>query len=140
VCWAKGRPAALGDVSGALLFGSVRAELLDKAGDKGFVVREETEPADVRGFCGAEGVLISCGGVTSHADVAGRGMGKPCVAGAEGIHVDVLKREAFVSGQLIREGDLITIDGSNGNVYFGEIPMVEPEFCKRAQSFAVLGR
>jgi pyruvate, orthophosphate dikinase len=92
------------------------------------LVREETKPEDIHGFFAAKGILTSRGGKTSHAAVVARGMGKPCVAGAEGIQVDVARREAHVGGQVIREGDMITIDGSSGNVYLGQVPMIEPEF------------
>ena len=79
-------------------------------------------------FFAAQGILTSRGGKTSHAAVVARGMGKPCVAGAEGIEVDVQRREAHVGGHVISEGDMITIDGSSGNVFLGQVPMVEPDF------------
>jgi pyruvate,orthophosphate dikinase len=126
---AQGLPASPGAAVGQAVFDADRAEHFGRVlGMRVILVREETKPEDIHGFFAAQGILTSRGGKTSHAAVVARGMGKPCVAGAEGIHVDVQKREAFVSGQLIREGDVITIDGSNGNVYFGEIPTVEPEF------------
>ncbi len=126
---AQGLPASPGAAVGQAVFDADRAEHLGKVlGMKVILVREETKPEDIHGFFAAQGILTSRGGKTSHAAVVARGMGKPCVAGAEGIRVDVQKREAFVSGQLVREGDVITIDGSNGNVYFGEIPTVEPDF------------
>ena len=126
---AQGLPASPGAAVGQAVFDADRAEHLGRTlGMKVILVREETKPEDIHGFFAAQGILTSRGGKTSHAAVVARGMGKPCVAGAEGINVDVQKREAFVSGKMIREGDLITIDGSNGNVYFGEIPTVEPEF------------
>jgi pyruvate,orthophosphate dikinase len=126
---AQGLPASPGAAVGQVVFDADRAEHLGRVlGMKVILVREETKPEDIHGFFAAQGILTSRGGKTSHAAVVARGMGKPCVAGAEGIHVDVQKREAYVSGQLIREGDVITIDGSNGNVYFGEIPTIEPDF------------
>ncbi|MDJ0832865.1 MAG: pyruvate, phosphate dikinase, partial [Gammaproteobacteria bacterium] len=126
---AQGLPASPGAAVGQAVFDADRAEQLGKdLGMKVILVREETKPEDIHGFFAAQGILTSRGGKTSHAAVVARGMGKPCVAGAEGIHVDVQRREAFVGDHVIREGDLITIDGSNGNVYFGEIPTVEPEF------------
>ncbi len=126
---AQGLPASPGAAVGQAVFDADRAEQLGKdMGMKVILVREETKPEDIHGFFAAQGILTSRGGKTSHAAVVARGMGKPCVAGAEGIHVDVQRREAFVGDHVIREGDLITIDGSNGNVYFGEIPTVEPEF------------
>jgi pyruvate, orthophosphate dikinase len=126
---AQGLPASPGAAVGQVVFDADRAEQLGKVhGMKVILVREETKPEDIHGFFAAQGILTSRGGKTSHAAVVARGMGKPCVAGAEGIHVDVQKREAYVNGQLVREGDVITIDGSNGNVYFGEIATVEPDF------------
>lgn len=126
---AQGLPASPGAAVGRAVFDADRAELQGKErGERVILVREETKPEDIHGFFASQGILTSRGGKTSHAAVVARGMGKPCVAGAEGIHVDVQRREAVVGGQVIREGDVITIDGSNGNVYLGEVPMVEPEF------------
>ncbi len=125
---AQGLPASPGAASGAVVFDADRAELLGKTGEQVILVREETKPEDIHGFFAAVGVLTSRGGKTSHAAVVARGMGKPCVAGAEGIQVDVIKRQARVGGIVLHEGDVITIDGGNGNVYIGEIPTVPPEF------------
>jgi pyruvate,orthophosphate dikinase len=126
---AQGLPASPGAAVGQAVFDADRAEKLGKElGLKVILVREETKPEDIHGFFAAQGILTSRGGKTSHAAVVARGMGKPCVAGAEGIHVSVQHREATVGGKVIREGDVITIDGSNGNVYPGAVPMVEPEF------------
>jgi pyruvate,orthophosphate dikinase len=126
---AQGLPASPGAASGLAVFDADRAELMGKdQGQKVILLREETKPEDIHGFFAAQGILTSRGGKTSHAAVVARGMGKPCVAGAEGISVDVQRREAMAKGTLIREGDMITIDGSSGNVFLGEIPMVEPDF------------
>jgi pyruvate,orthophosphate dikinase len=125
---AQGLPASPGAASGAVVFDADRAELLGKAGDMVILVREETKPEDIHGFFAAQGVLTSRGGKTSHAAVVARGMGKPCVAGAEGIQVDTDKRVARVGEITLREGDVITIDGGNGKVYLGEIATVPPEF------------
>jgi len=126
---AKGLPASPGAASGHAVFDADRAEELGRRhGEKVILVREETKPEDIHGFFAAEGILTSRGGKTSHAAVVARGMGKPCVAGAEGIQIDDRKRLAKVGETVIREGDLITIDGSSGEIYLGEIPMVEPEF------------
>lgn len=126
---AQGLPASPGAAVGKAVFDADRAEHHGREmGEKVILVREETKPEDIHGFFAAQGILTSRGGKTSHAAVVARGMGKPCVAGAEGIVVDVQRREAYVGDQVIREGDMITIDGSNGNVYFGEIPTIEPEF------------
>jgi pyruvate,orthophosphate dikinase len=125
---AAGLPASPGAASGHAVFDADRAEALGKQGTKVILVREETKPEDIHGFFASQGILTSRGGKTSHAAVVARGMGKPCVAGAEGIHVDVAMRVAFVGDQVIKEGDVITIDGSNGRVFRGEVPTVEADF------------
>jgi pyruvate,orthophosphate dikinase len=125
---ATGLPASPGAASGQAVFDADRAETLGRQGTKVILVREETKPEDIHGFFASQGILTSRGGKTSHAAVVARGMGKPCVAGAEGIHVDVGSRLAFVGDQVIKEGDVITIDGSNGRVFRGEVPTVEADF------------
>jgi pyruvate,orthophosphate dikinase len=126
---AQGLSASPGAASGIAVFDADRAEQLGKdMGQKVILVREETKPEDIHGFFAAQGILTSRGGKTSHAAVVARGMGKPCVAGAEGISVDVGRREAVVGDTSFREGDMITIDGSSGRVYLGAIPTVEPDF------------
>ena len=125
---AQGLPASPGAASGHIVFDADRAELLGRTGEKVILVREETKPEDIHGFFASQGVLTSRGGKTSHAAVVARGMGKPCVAGAEGIHVDVKLRIAKIGEKILHEGDYITIDGGTGNVYQGIIPTVEPTF------------
>ncbi|MCB1872881.1 MAG: pyruvate, phosphate dikinase, partial [Gammaproteobacteria bacterium] len=126
---AQGLPASPGAASGHAVFDADRAEeRAKKLGEKVILLREETKPEDIHGFFASEAILTSRGGKTSHAAVVARGMGKPCVAGAEGISVDVRRREAYVGDIIIKEGDLITIDGTSGNVYAGQVPTVEPEF------------
>jgi len=126
---AQGLPASPGAATGIVVFDADRAEIMGKEqGHKVILVREETKPEDIHGFFASQGILTSRGGKTSHAAVVARGMGKPCVAGAEGIHVDVARRVAEIGEVIIEEGDLITIDGSSGNVFLGSIPMVEPDF------------
>ena len=126
---AQGLPASPGAAAGVAVFDADRAETQGRdMGRPVILVREETKPEDIHGFFASEGILTSRGGKTSHAAVVARGMGKPCVAGAEGIQVDVQRREAHVGAHTVREGDMITIDGSTGNVYLGRVPMVEPEF------------
>ncbi len=125
---AQGLPASPGAASGHIVFDADRAETLGRAGEKVILVREETKPEDIHGFFASQGVLTSRGGKTSHAAVVARGMGKPCVAGAEGIHVDTKTRIAKVGDKVLHEGDYITIDGGNGNVYQGVIPTVDPTF------------
>ncbi|SCZ57866.1 pyruvate, phosphate dikinase [Thiohalomonas denitrificans] len=125
---ATGLPASPGAAAGKAVFDADRAELLGRAGQKVILVREETKPEDIHGFFASEGILTSRGGKTSHAAVVARGMGKPCVAGAEGIVVNVKARMAAVGETTFLEGDTLTIDGTTGNVYIGEIATVDPEF------------
>jgi pyruvate,orthophosphate dikinase len=124
---ATGLPASPGAASGMIVFDADTAELRGKAGEKIILVREETKPEDIHGFFAAQGILTGRGGKTSHAAVVARGMGKPCVSGAESIVVDLQNKRATVGPAVLQEGDLITIDGSTGNVYAGEVPTVEVE-------------
>ena len=123
---AKGLNASPGAAIGACVFDADDAVKL-AAEKKVILVREETKPEDIHGFFAAQGVLTSRGGKTSHAAVVARGMGKPCVSGAESIFVDVDKKIAKVGETVLKEGDIITIDGSTGNVFKGEVPLVDPE-------------
>jgi len=125
---AQGLPASPGAASGNIVFNADRAETKAKLGEKVILVREETKPDDIHGFFAAQGVLTSRGGKTSHAAVVARSMGKPCVSGCEAIHIDDIGKEAVISGVTLREGDTITIDGTTGNVFRGEVPTIEPEF------------
>jgi len=127
---AQGLPASPGAACGHAVFDADRAEVLGKGGQRVILIREETKPEDIHGFFASQGILTARGGKTSHAAVVARSMGKPCVAGAEGIHVDDQVRRAFVGDATIKEGDLITIDGTTGNVYLGEVSMVEADFSK----------
>ncbi len=125
---AQGLAASPGAASGRIVFDADTAEQRGKEGEKVILVREETKPEDIHGFFAAQGILTSRGGKTSHAAVVARGMGKPCVSGCEAIRIDVRARQAEVGGTVLREGDIITLDGTTGNVYPGEIPTVEAEF------------
>ncbi len=125
---AQGLPASPGAASGKMVFDADKAETKAKLGEKVILVREETKPEDIHGFFAAQGILTSRGGKTSHAAVVARSMGKPCVSGCESIQINHLTREAIISGMNFREGDLITIDGTSGNVYAGTVPTIEPEF------------
>ena len=126
---ATGLAASPGAASGIAVFDADRAEHMGHDLSLNVIlVREETKPEDIHGFFASKGILTSRGGKTSHAAVVARGMGKPCVAGAEGISVDVGRRVAYVGETSFREGDVITIDGTSGKVYLGSIPTVEPEF------------
>jgi pyruvate,orthophosphate dikinase len=125
---ARGLPASPGAAVGVAIFDADTAEKRGRSGERVILLREETKPEDIHGFFASQGILTARGGKTSHAAVVARGMGKPCVAGAEGIHVDVLTRTAVVGKYTIAEGDLITIDGTTGDVYLGEIDMIEAAF------------
>ena len=123
---ATGLGASPGAATGAAVFDADRAEAAAKRGEKVILVRIETNPDDVHGMIAAEGVLTSRGGRTSHAAVVARGMGKPCVAGAEDVKVDLSRRRFQAGGVTIKEGDVFTIDGSDGRVIEGEVATVEP--------------
>jgi pyruvate,orthophosphate dikinase len=125
---AQGIAASPGAAYGKIVFDADRAETEGRLGERVILVREETKPEDIHGFFAAQGILTSRGGKTSHAAVVARGMGKPCVAGAEGISVDTRARAAYVGNHVLHEGDIITIDGTTGNVYLGEVSTVEPDF------------
>ena len=132
----KGKPIAAalaaspGAASGKAVFDADEAERLGKLGDKVILVREETKPEDIHGFFASQGILTSRGGKTSHAAVVARGMGKPCVSGCEDLRIDPKGREATIKNIHIKEGDFVTIDGSKGEIYLGEIPTVDPEISK----------
>ncbi len=119
--------ASPGAVSGQVVFEPEDAESWTHAGKKVILVRPETKPDDIHGLMAAEGVLTVHGGKTSHAAVVARGMGKPAVCGASEIFIDVKKKFFRVKGQEFKEGDIITIDGSSGQVVKGEAPLLEPE-------------
>ena len=125
---AYGLPASPGAASGKCVFDADVAEKLGNEGEMIILVREETRPEDIHGFFAAQGILTSRGGKTSHAAVVARGMGKPCVAGAEGIVVDVSARLAYVGEHILHEGDVITLDGATGEVYIGAIPTIPAHF------------
>jgi pyruvate,orthophosphate dikinase len=122
-----GLPASPGAATGEIVFSSEAAEEAKKAGRKVILVRVETSPEDIHGMHAAEGILTTRGGMTSHAAVVARGMGKPCVSGAGGVRVDHRKGELIAMGATLKEGDLITIDGGNGQVLKGKVAMQQPE-------------
>jgi pyruvate,orthophosphate dikinase len=124
---AHGLPASPGAASGEIVFSSDEAELLKSKGHKVILVRIETSPEDIHGMHAAEGILTTRGGMTSHAAVVARGMGKPCVSGAGAIRVDYAANTLAASGMTLKKGDVITIDGSTGQVLSGRVPMQDPE-------------
>lgn len=122
----KGLPASPGAATGSIAFDNEAATRLVRGGKKAILVRPETSPDDIQGIIASEGILTSRGGMTSHAAVVARGMGKPCVCGAEGVRFDFSKKTVNIGDRSYREGDVISIDGSNGKVFAGEVPMIEP--------------
>ncbi|MCX2722269.1 pyruvate, phosphate dikinase [Roseibium salinum] len=121
-----GLPASPGAASGAIVFSSDAAEEAKAAGRKVILVRIETSPEDIHGMHAAEGILTSRGGMTSHAAVVARGMGKPCVSGAGTLRIDYRNGLINVAGRQLKEGDIITIDGATGQVLLGEVTMLQP--------------
>ncbi len=123
-----GISASPGAATGKVVFDADRAERLGNLGENIILTRIETKPEDIHGFFVAQGILTSRGGKTSHAAVVARGMGKPCVSGVEGLDINYDLKEARIGGTVIKEGDIVTIDGGNGQVYLGAVPMLDPEF------------
>jgi pyruvate,orthophosphate dikinase len=124
---AVGLPASPGAAAGEIVFSADDAEAMKAQGHRVILVRVETSPEDIHGMHAAEGILTTRGGMTSHAAVVARGMGKPCVSGAGTLRVDYGAGTLSVAGQTFRQGDQITIDGSTGQVLAGRVPMIEPE-------------
>jgi pyruvate,orthophosphate dikinase len=124
---ATGLPASPGAASGEVVFSSDEAELLKTQGRKVILVRVETSPEDIHGMHASEGILTTRGGMTSHAAVVARGMGKPCVSGAGTIRVDYATQTLSAGGVTLKKGDLVTIDGSTGQVLAGRVPMRDPD-------------
>ncbi|HHW01556.1 MAG TPA: pyruvate, phosphate dikinase [Thermoanaerobacterales bacterium] len=123
---AKGLPASPGAGSGHVVFDPDEAEELGNQGQKVILVRTETTPDDIHGIVMAQGVLTSRGGMTSHAAVVARGMGKPAVCGCDAIKIDPEKEEFHVGNITVKKGDMISIDGATGQVILGDVPMIDP--------------
>jgi len=123
---AQGLPASPGAASGKVILNADLAEKVGEAGERVVLVRNETAPDDIHGIVYSQGVLTARGGMTSHAAVVARGMGKPCVCGCETIKIDTEAKLFTVNGVIVKEGDVITLDGSTGKVMLGEVPMIEP--------------
>ncbi|MDM7985668.1 MAG: pyruvate, phosphate dikinase [Maricaulis sp.] len=122
-----GLPASPGAACGAVVFDSDEAEARAKDGEKVILVRIETSPEDIHGMHAAEGIVTARGGMTSHAAVVARGMGRPCVSGAGQIKIDYASKQFTVGRRTITDGEIITIDGASGQVLFGEAKMIKPE-------------
>ncbi len=143
---AKGLPASPGAAVGKVVFNVKEATERGKKGEDIILVRPETTPEDIEGMAKSKGILTTRGGMTAHAAVVARGMGIPCIVGAEEIKLDVDNKEFHINDTTVKENDIITIDGSNGTVIVGEVPMVEPgltdelkEFLGYADSIRELG-
>jgi pyruvate,orthophosphate dikinase len=134
---AKGLNASPGAASGKIVLDADTAEQRGKGGEKVILVRWETTPDDIHGLIQAAGVLTAHGGMTSHAAVVARGMGKPCVAGCDTLSIDIAARKITLGGQTLSEGDILTIDGGTGAVIVGEVPLVPPRVNEDLQT--VLG-
>ena len=124
---AQGLPASPGAASGKVVFSSEEAERLNSIMQDSILVRIETSPEDINGMHAAKGILTSRGGMTSHAAVVARGMGRPCVSGSSEIEIDYEKKIFKIKNKSIKEGETITIDGSTGRVIFGEVKTIKPE-------------
>ncbi len=134
---AKGLPASPGAASGKIVFDADDAEKLGKSGEKVILVRTETTPDDINGIVQAQGILTSRGGMTSHAAVVARHMGKPCVCGCDALKIDYIEQVVTVGGLVLKQGDLISIDGTTGRVILGQVPMIDPEISGKFQQLLV---
>ena len=132
---AKGLPASPGAASGKVVFNSDDAILEAESGNSVVLVRRVTSPEDVGGMHISEGILTSRGGMTSHAAVVARGMGKPCIVGCESLSVDYKKKQFTVGGKTVKEGDFITLDGTTGRVILGDVPRIEPKIAGEFEEF-----
>ncbi len=124
---ATGLPASPGAATGRIVFSAAAAEREGAGGEAVILVREETSPEDIRGMDAARGVVTARGGMTSHAAVVARGMGRPCVSGTGELHIDARAGKMSARGRTFRAGEVITIDGSRGEILAGAVAMVEPE-------------
>jgi pyruvate,orthophosphate dikinase len=131
---AKGLPASPGAASGQVVFDADTAEKWANDGRRVILVRPETTPEDIHGIIAAEGVLTSRGGMTSHAAVVARGMGKPCICGCEELKIDLQRKELHIGNTVIRQGDQLSIDGGTGKVLLGEVPLIDPELSGEFQT------
>ncbi len=124
---ATGLPASPGAATGKAVFDSDRAEALGQDGENIILVRPETTPDDMPGVVFSQGILTSRGGMTCHAAIVARGMGKPCVVGCDALKIDLNERCLYVGDKIVREGDVISIDGATGNIYIGRVPVIDPQ-------------
>jgi pyruvate,orthophosphate dikinase len=136
---AKGLNASPGVAVGKAVFDADRAEELGQRGERVILVRPETSPDDIHGLIQAQGVLTARGGMTSHAAVVARGMGKPAVVGAEAVRIDLRSRSLAVDGRVVKEGDWLSLDGSTGEIFVGELPAVAPNLAEQQELVELLG-
>ncbi|MGI6358359.1 MAG: pyruvate, phosphate dikinase [Bacillota bacterium] len=123
---AKGLPASPGAAIGQVVFDTRRAEARGKAGEKVILVRPETTPDDMPAIVHAQGILTSRGGMTCHAAIVARGMGKPAVVGCEALSIDLVGQRAFIGKTVLNEGEVISVDGATGRIFLGSVPLEEP--------------
>jgi len=136
---AVGLNASPGAAAGIVVFDADTAEERGTAGEPVILVRPETNPEDVHGMVQSQGILTQHGGMTSHAAVVARGWGKPCIAGCEAIHIDLASRSFTVNNRTVKEGDLVSIDGSTGEVFAGRIATKPPSFEEEKDLITLLG-
>lgn len=129
----KGLPASPGAATGQVVFDADEAEALGKYGKRIILVRPETTPDDIHGIIAAQATITSRGGMTSHAAVVARGMGKACICGCESLDIDLKLKQFKVGDTIVNQGDMITIDGSTGEIMLGEVPMIEPQLSDEFQ-------
>jgi len=131
---AKGLPASPGAATGKIVFDATVAQRLAHQGEKVLLVRPETTPDDIHGIVASAGILTSRGGMTSHAAVVARGMGKPCICGCEELLIDLKGNKLIIKDVTLQEGDMLTIDGGTGRVILGEAELVDPELTPEFQT------
>lgn len=129
----KGLPASPGAATGKVVFDANEAERLAKEGEKVILVRAETTPEDIHGIVASQAIVTSRGGMTSHAAVVARGMGKACICGCEAVKIDAKMNQFSVDETIVKYGDTITIDGAVGDIMLGDVPMIEPELSPEFQ-------
>lgn len=129
----KGLPASPGAATGQVVFDSDEAEHLAKEGKKVILVRAETTPDDIHGMVASQAIVTSRGGMTSHAAVVARGMGKACICGCETIKIDAKEKQFTVDDVVVKFGETITIDGATGEIMLGEVPMIDPDLSDEFQ-------
>ncbi|MCA0174536.1 pyruvate, phosphate dikinase [Bacillus sp. RAR_GA_16] len=130
---AKGLPASPGAATGHVVFDADEAERFADDGKKVILVRPETTPDDIHGMVASQATITSRGGMTSHAAVVARGMGKACICGCDSIKIDLKIKQFRVGDTVVKQGDIVTIDGSSGDIMLGEIPMIEPQLSSEFQ-------